>query len=81
MLAQKIHWWSKRRSYDAQKRYGSCFAADGSVSTQLDTSKPHFPEPAKERARCSLHKWVGIEMQNKVSLCSACSVNLCTKCF
>ena len=41
----------------------------------------HLPRAANERARCSLHRWVGIETQSQVSYCASCAVHLCIHCY
>ena len=48
---------------------------------RLDSSLDHLPVPAKDNARCSLHRWVGVETEKDVCFCSACNVNLCHKCY
>ena len=63
------------------KMFDHTLEVGGSLSCRLDTSKQHFPEDAKGRARCSLHKWYGIETQSHVSFCATCNVNLCRDCF
>ena len=53
----------------------------GALSIRLDTTKSHFPEIAKNKARCSMHKWLGIETQKGITMCRTCNVNLCKDCF
>ena len=65
----------------AAKLSDEALGPKGFLSVRLDTTKQHFPECAKGNARCSLHKWVGIETQAQVSHCSTCNVNLCKQCF
>ena len=35
----------------------------------------------QKNARCSLHKWVGVETEKGVLYCRTCNVNLCQLCF
>ena len=53
----------------------------GPLRIRLDTTKPHLATKAKGRARCSLHRWIGIETQSQISYCETCNINLCTDCF
>ena len=53
----------------------------GFLSVRLDSLKEHFPDPAKKNARCSLHKWVGVETEKGITYCLTCNVNLCKDCF
>ena len=57
------------------------FKSGGYLSIRLDSSREHFPDDAKKNARCSLHKWVGVETEKGVSYCRTCNVNLCHLCF
>ena len=53
----------------------------GSLRIRLDTSHDHLPEEANEKARCSMHRWLGYETTSQISHCPTCNVNLCVKCY
>ena len=48
---------------------------------RLDCTLNHLPRVANQRARCALHRWVGIETQSQVSYCASCAVHLCIHCY
>lgn len=52
-----------------------------SLCIRLDSTLDHLPDPANGRARCSLHRWLGIETQKQVSYCTVCNVHLCVRCY
>ena len=52
-----------------------------SLCIRLDSTLDHLPDPANARARCALHRWLGIETQKQVSYCTVCNVHLCVKCY
>ena len=54
---------------------------NGNLSGRLDCTLNHLPCPANIRARCALHKWVGVETKAQVSYCSSCAVHLCILCY
>jgi len=53
----------------------------GSLSIRLNTSDARLPDESKGKARCSLHKWLGIETQKRITICKTCNANLCKSCF
>ena len=54
----------------------------GGLNIRLKNEFNHCPvAPNGKRARCSLHRWANYETQKHVIRCSACSVNLCVKCW
>ena len=56
--------------------------ANGSLKCRLDMRLDHLPcEKVSSRARCGLHRWVGVESQSQISYCRTCGVNLCIKCY
>ena len=55
---------------------------NGSLRCRLDRCLDHLPsEKLSSRARCGMHRWVGVESQSQVSYCYSCGVHLCIKCY
>lgn len=54
----------------------------GNLNKRLNPGLKHFPiEPHKKNARCSLHRWAGVETQKAIMLCPTCNVHLCLACY
>ena len=53
----------------------------GSLKTRINCLLDHIPDNSKPNARCSLHRWLGIETQKEISYCHGCNVNLCLQCY
>ena len=53
----------------------------GALCIRLDDTKDHLPDKAKQSARCSLHRYVGVETEKQVMYCATCNINLCVNCY
>lgn len=57
-------------------------APNGNLKGRLDTCLDHLPtEKESTRARCALHRWVGVETTSQLSQCNTCGVHLCIQCY
>ena len=57
-------------------------APGGSLQCRLDRHLDHLPyEKESNRARCALHRWIGIETSSQLSNCVTCGVHLCSQCY
>ena len=55
---------------------------NGNLKGRLDRCLDHLPtEKLSNRARCALHRWLGIETSAGLVNCMTCGVHLCMKCY
>ena len=48
------------------------------LSIHLGTKYNHLPQRTTTlKARCAIHRWVGVEMRSSIFFCLTCNVNLC----
>ena len=73
---------TKKQKLPTRQCNDSSLSPDGSLKERLDTCLDHLPsEKESSRARCALHRWLGIETTSQISQCKTCSVHLCIQCY
>ena len=54
----------------------------GILSVCLENTLTHFPVPAKQDAKCQMHRWVGFpNKRSNLMSCEDCHVSICLQCW
>ena len=54
----------------------------GALRCRLDTTLCHLPiKPQSKKAKCAIHRWVGVEKQAQILHCPTCNMHLCVECY
>ena len=60
----------------------SSIGTNGSLEIRLNNQFDHLPQiPQIKKARCGLHRWVGVEVRGHINFCATCNVNFCIQCY
>ena len=76
-----VSYVGKRKKLRTAKLDDNVLKPDGALFMRLDTTKCHLADTAKGHSRCSLHRWLGFEIQIGITISETFNVNLCKTCF
>ena len=62
---------------DTAVKYDSVASISNLSRIRLDTTLDNYLDIGKKSARCSVHRWLGIDSERHTYYCSSCNVNMC----
>lgn len=73
---------TKKPKVSAKHVMDRSLAPGGNSQCRLDRHLDHLLcKKESNRARCALHRWIGIETSSQLSNCATCGAHLCSQCY